>query len=89
MRIASDTNCEYFLPCAEPGQCKCKPRCLSRQLQGEAATLGRRSEDGMEDVSVDTVMEAEDSQGPGVGDIDTDVMDTRQDEVSGALCSQA
>ena len=89
MRSASDTNCEYFLACAEPGQCKCKPRCLSRQLQGEAATLGRRSEDGMEDVSVDTVMEAEDSQGPGVGDTDTDEMDTRQDEVSGALCSQA
>ena len=44
----------------------------------------------MEDVSVDTVMmEAEDSQGPGVGDIDSDVMDTRQDEVSGPLCSQA
>ena len=69
---------------------KCKPRCLSRQLQGEAATLGRRSEDGMEDVSVDTVMEAEGSRGPGVGDTDTDdVMDTRQDEVSGPLCSQA
>ena len=46
----------------------------------------------MEDVSVDTVMmeaEAEDSQGPGVGDTDTDEMDTRQDEVSGPLCSQA
>ena len=43
----------------------------------------------MEDVSVDTVMEAEDSQGPGAGDTDTDVMDTRQDEVSGPLCSQA
>ena len=45
----------------------------------------------MEDISVDTVMEAEDSQGPGAGDTDTDVMDTRQDEVSGPLplCSQA
>ena len=49
----------------------------------------QEAEDGMEDVSVDTVMEAEDSQGPGVGDTDTDVMDTRQDEVSGPLCSQA
>ena len=43
----------------------------------------------MEDVSVDTVMEAEDSQGPGGGDTDTDVMDARLDEVSGPLCSQA
>ena len=44
----------------------------------------------MEDVSVDTtMMKAEDSQGPGAGDTDSDVMDTRQDEVSGPLCSQA
>ena len=44
---------------------------LSATRQGEAATLGRRSEDGMEDASVDTVMEAEGSRGPGVGDTDT------------------
>lgn len=68
-----------------------KPRrSLSHQTQGEASTLGsRRSEDGMADVSVDTMMEAEDSRGPGVGDTDSDEMDTRQDEVSGDLHSQA
>ena len=67
-----------------------KPRrSLSHQIQGEASTLGRRSEDGMADVSVDTMMEAEDSQGPGVGDTDSDEMDMRQDEVSGDLHSQA
>merc|ERR1712223_524342 len=53
----------------------------SHQTQGEASTLGRRSEDGMAEVSVDTMMEAEDRGGPGVGDTDSDEMDMRQDEV--------
>ena len=37
MRSAFDTICEYFLPCAESGQCK---RCLEASPQPQSSDTG-------------------------------------------------